>query len=119
MIKSRRKASTRFFSSLFMIICTTCIQAHAMKRLATLNVAPQAAVTANSENIARWKYFAKYVVDGKIPVENQAFADDGLNQTVWSVDPAKDGNQTGWLKFTWEGPVQIRHIAFSRRPRGH
>lgn len=105
MIKSRRKASTRFFSSLFMIM--------------PMLFAPQAAVTANSENIARWKYFAKYVVDGKIPVENQAFADDGLNQTVWSVDPAKDGNQTGWLKFTWEGPVRIRHIAFSRRPRGH
>ena len=99
------------------MICTICVQAHATEMPATPNVAPQAVVIANSENVARRKYFAKCVVDGTIPVENQAFADDGLNQPVWSVDPAKDRNQTGWLKFTWEGPVQIHHIVFSRRPR--
>ncbi len=76
------------------------------------NVAPEATVTANSENVVRRKYYASCAVDGKIPVENQAFADEGLVQTVWSVDGAKDGAESGWLKFTWEKPVKVRDIVF-------
>ena len=105
------KHVTSFVSSLF-LACATCVQVHAAEQPVNPNVAPRATVTANSENVVRRKYFAQCAVDGKIPVENQAFADDGLKQTVWSVDGPKDGNQSGWLKFTWEKPVQVRDIVF-------
>lgn len=48
------------------MICTICVQAHATEMPATLNVAPQAVVIANTENVAKRKHFAKGVVDGKI-----------------------------------------------------
>ena len=48
------------------MICTICVQAHATEMPAPLNVAPQAVVIANTENVAKRKHFAKGVVDGKI-----------------------------------------------------
>lgn len=112
--RMNHKSMMRFTISLF-IVCAICIQVHASEGLMNLNVAPQAVVTANSENVVRRKYFAQCVVDGKIPVENQAYADDGLKQTVWSVDPAEENNQSGWLRFTWEKPVQIQDIVFFQK----
>jgi len=102
---------TSFVGSLF-LVCATSVQVHAAEQPANPNVAPRATVTANSENVVRRKYFAQCAVDGKIPVENQAFADDSLKQTVWSVDGPKAGNQSGWLKFTWETPVEVRDVVF-------
>ncbi len=69
---------TLSISSLF-IVCVACVQTHAAQKPANPNVAPRATVTANSELSVGRKYLARCVVDGKIPVENQAFADDGLN----------------------------------------
>ena len=46
--------------------CTICVQAHATEMPAPPNVAPQAVVIANTENVAKRKHFAKGVVGGKI-----------------------------------------------------
>ena len=76
------------------------------------NVVPSATVTANSENRVKRQYLAQCVADGKIPIENQGFADNGLHQTVWAVNGDKDGRESGWLKFAWEAHVEIREIVF-------
>jgi len=70
-------------SSLLMLLtaCAACVQVDALEEPANPNVAPQAAVTADSENFVRRKYFAQCAVDGKTPVENQAFADDAQEVT--------------------------------------
>ena len=79
-----------------------------------LNLAPRATITASSEEVRKRKYFARCVADGLIPVENRGYADYGLKQGVWSIDPTAD-KQSGWLKFRWKEPVRVRELVFFQK----
>ena len=73
------------------------------------NLAPRAAVSANSQYSNR--YAPKWAVDGVVPEEASKGAD--LDH-AWCVRKEKSGD-SGWFRLEWKDPVTVAEVVYFGR----